>query len=38
MKAATDHFNCKEFEAWEAMKMENAMQSNGTTLFEIGAI
>ena len=31
-------FNRKELEAWEAMKVENAMQGNGTTLFEIGGV
>ena len=31
-------FNRKELEAWEAMKVENAMQGNGTTLFEMGAV
>ena len=31
-------FDRKELEAWEAMKVENAMQGNGTTLFKIGAV
>jgi hypothetical protein len=38
MQAATDEFNRKELEAWEAMKVENAAQGNGTTLFEMGAV
>jgi hypothetical protein len=38
MQAATDEFERKELEAWEAMKVENAMQGNGTTLFEIGGV
>jgi len=38
MQAATDEFERKELEAWEKMKMENAMKGNGTTLFEMGAV
>ena len=38
MQAATDEYDRKESEAWEAMKVENAKQGNGTTLFEMGGV
>ena len=31
-------FDRKELEAWEAMKVENTMKGNGTTLSEMGAV
>ncbi len=30
-------FTRKAEEEWEAMRLENAMQGNGTSLFEVGA-
>ena len=38
MQAATDNYNHKEIEAWEDIKLENPMQGNVTTLFEMGAV
>ena len=38
MQAATHEFEHKELEAWKAMKVENATQGNGITLFEMGAV
>ena len=38
MQAATDEFERKELESWENIKAKNAMQGNGTTLFEMGAV
>ena len=38
MQASTDEFNRKEIVAWENIKVENATQGNGTTLFEMGAV
>ena len=37
MQAATVEFTRKAEEEWEAMRLENAMQGNGTSLFEVGA-
>ena len=38
MQAATDKFERKELEAWEKMKVENAMEGTETTLFEMGLV
>ena len=38
IQTATDKYDRKESEAWEAMKVENAKQGNGTTLFEMGGV
>ena len=38
VKTATDEYDCKESEAWEAMKVANAKQGNGTTLFDMGGV
>ena len=38
MQAETYDYNRKEIEAWEDIKLENAMQGNGTTLFEMGVV
>ena len=40
MQASTeDEFERKELESWDNnIKAENAMQGNGTTLFEMGAV
>ena len=37
-KQPSDEFERKELEAWENIKVENTMQGNGTTLFEMGAV
>jgi hypothetical protein len=35
---ASSNRDRKEIEAWENINVENAMQGNGTTLFEMGAV